>query len=125
MPSSSLRYRRQVLRLVWLQLIGMYSNVLDMPLCDLLIHSLTVSTSNAHFVSLDDDCLVPPETMALFLKRIFRSFGLHPDDSVIQFLKNELKELLHYNTDLKGKNVYSSNKCSLHASYATHCAPLL
>ena len=77
--------------------------------CDLLTHALTVFTSNAHFVSLDDDCLVPPETMALFLERIFRSFGLHPDDSVIQFLKNELNELLHYNTDLKGKNVYSSN----------------
>ncbi len=76
------------------------------PIWNMLTQSLNVTTRNAHFVSLDDDCLVPLETMALFLERIFRSFGLHPDVTDVQFLKKHLKELLHHNTDLNGKKAF-------------------
>ena len=86
-----------------------------------LILSLSLPV-NAHFVRFDDDYLVPPETKALFLERIFRSFGLHPDDTDIQFLKTQLKELLHCNLDVNGKKMYSSIECSLNALYATHCS---
>ncbi|KAL3809105.1 LOW QUALITY PROTEIN: hypothetical protein ACHAXA_010626, partial [Cyclostephanos tholiformis] len=68
----------------------------------LLTHSHTVPTLA---VSLDDDCQVTHETMAIFLKRIFHSFGLLPGDKCIRFLKRRLRALLHYNTDLNGSTL--------------------
>lgn len=56
--------------------------------------------------SLDDDCLISPAARAVFLERILQSFDLRHDDTEIRILKNELKELLCHNTDLKGKFIH-------------------
>jgi hypothetical protein len=56
--------------------------------------------------SLDDDCSLSHGAKAIFLERIFASFGLRHDDKEINNLRQQLKALLCHNTDLKGK-IYS------------------
>jgi hypothetical protein len=60
---------------------------------------------------------------AIFLERIFCLLGLHPDDTDIQFPKKEQKELLHHNTDLKGKKVFEKFACALvkQMMWSEHC----
>jgi hypothetical protein len=65
--------------------------------------SFLMSLRDVVMESLDDDCLIPPKARAIFLERIYKSFGVHHDDKVIRVLTKELKDLICHNTDLNGK----------------------
>ncbi|KAL3822970.1 hypothetical protein ACHAXA_008110 [Cyclostephanos tholiformis] len=95
---SCSKYLRKVLLLVWSPWKGMHLRHIDIVLSGRLCFYVLTA-----IVSLDDDCNLTDDAKAIFLERIFVSFGLRHDDKEIVILKRELKALLCHNTDLKGK----------------------